>query len=103
MKGRNQDFQVLSQNADGTIIQSPDRHFPGVLIQGDSLNILFDHLMMALERLDGKTDRETFLCILKQAEAVESHLRNYETVLSSHGMRLPYDRDQNRTTAKYKH
>ncbi len=94
---------VYTQVTNNAIVRMPERKFPGVVIQGDTLSIIFDGLMSALEKIEGQVDEDAFLSILEQAEAVESHLLHYEETLLKHGIELPYYRDFDRTTQKYEH
>jgi len=100
---KTEEIEIYSDKTNSSIVRMPERRFPGVVIQGDSLSVLFHDLMSALEGAEGKVDRHTFLSILSQAEAIESHLRNYEEVLKKSGIPLPYDRDPSRSSDRFKH
>ena len=98
-----EEIEVYSRETNSGIVRMPERCFPGVVIQGDSLCIMFHDLMSALEGAEGKVDDDTFLAILEQAEAVEHHLLHYEATLKKNGIELPYVRDSERSTAEYTH
>jgi len=99
---KKEEIEVYSHDTNGAIVRMPERHFPGVVMQGDSLSTMFYDLMAALEGAEGKVDRNTFLSILEQAQAVEAHLLHYEATLRKHGIQIPYDRDPMRSTMKYR-
>lgn len=100
---KTEEIEVYSSDTNACVIRMPERQFPGVLIQGDSLSIIYEGLMAALEGVEGQVDNETFLAILEQAQDIELHLLHYEATLATHGIEIPYVRNRNRTTMKYKH
>jgi type VI protein secretion system component VasF len=71
----------------------PGRRYPGVVIQGDSLSILFDLAMGLTELLPEASDAELREVAAELAEKLFDHVRNYEAVLKEHGVALPYSRD----------
>ncbi|NUM52046.1 MAG: hypothetical protein HUU46_00230 [Candidatus Hydrogenedentes bacterium] len=97
-------IEVYSHATNACVIRMPERKFPGVVIQGDSLSINVALSIELIERLEGKVDDETFLTALRLAELLESALLHYEDVLVHHGIQLPHARDVERDTkrsAKY--
>ena len=92
---------IYAHENNSCVVQHPGRTFPGVLIQGDSLFVLFDHAMTVCECLQGKGDKETFLAALELAKLLESHVQNYEEALAEKGIRLPYSRDTGRNTDNF--
>jgi hypothetical protein len=82
--------QVLSDGGNWSIVQLPERKFPGVVVQGDSLSILVAELASALAALQaGNTvgAEDELAATLDQLSAVKRH---YEAVLGEHGIELPY-------------
>lgn len=96
-------LEVFSEATNSGIVRMPGRKFPGVVIQGDSLSILFEEALCAVEALADSKDEEAFLTALGMAEKLEQHLRGYETALTAEGINLPYNRDPARSTSKYAH
>jgi len=94
-------LEVFTEAVNSAIVRVPGRRFPGVVIQGDSLSILFNDAMTLVEELENSKDEEAFFTALLHAESLEEHLKNYEQVLKEHGIELPYFRNANRSTAKY--
>ncbi len=68
----------------------PERKYPGVVIQGDSLSILFDSALDLVKQLEGKVDEESFLGALELAESLEAHLDNYIDTLEHNEIELPF-------------
>jgi len=94
-------IEVYSEATNNAIVRMPSRSFPGVVVQGDSLSILFDDAMEILERLDPKRDEDLFFVALSLAEDLEARLKHYEAVTSKHGFPLPYVRDPTRSAARF--
>ena len=65
------------------------RHYPGVLIQGDTLKLLYDNLAEAVEEI-AKDPREGIEFITYIQEELLEHLVHYEEVLKENGIDLPY-------------
>lgn len=94
-------IEVYSHASNCCIVRMPERKFPGVVIQGDSLSNLFDRAIDLIELLEGKTDEETFLSALELAQSLEGHLLHYEETLRQHGIGLPYTRDTSKSTGPF--
>lgn len=88
----NQTAQILEIGCNGAVVQLPERQFPGIVIQGDSLSILLSDLKELKENI-GKKDAEG---IQASFDTVESHIKSrlsfYESTLAKHGIQLPYSR-----------
>jgi hypothetical protein len=94
-------IEVYSEASNNAIVRMPTRRFPGVVLQGDSLAILFAGAMDLLERLDPTREEELFYTALSLAEDLEARLKHYEAVISEHGFQLPYLRDPARSAARF--
>jgi hypothetical protein len=82
-------FTPVGNNA---VLRLPGRRFPGVLVQGDSLSILVEHVREVVERARQGSDED----LLGAAEALQDLLlaaqEKYEKALADHGIALPYVR-----------
>ena len=94
--------EVYSEVTNRAVVRVPSREFPGALVQGDSLYVLFYRAMTVVADLDGG-DEDAFLEALALAEQLESYLLHYEAVLNEHEIQIPYVRDPGLSTAKYSH
>jgi hypothetical protein len=79
------------------VLRLPLRRFPGVLIQGDSLRILWDqarYVLAALEAGEPDTEQldEARGAARDPAEGLEGRLRAYIDVLDRAGVGLPFRR-----------
>jgi hypothetical protein len=97
------ELEIFSEATNSPVVRMPSRRFPGVLIQGDSLSVLFDEAMTIVEALSESKDSEAFVTALEMAERLEAHLLHYEDTLKSHGIDFPYVRDPARSTSKHRH
>ncbi|KQU79358.1 hypothetical protein ASD00_36550 [Ensifer sp. Root31] len=82
--------ELLTESENYAVVQLPDRKFPGIVFQGDSLHSLSER-MIELHRLitSGQSDDADFeLSIM--IDDIKSILTKYERVLISKGMALPY-------------
>ncbi|KRG69329.1 DUF6959 family protein [Pseudoxanthomonas dokdonensis] len=82
---RNENVEIYSDQSNAAVIRHPGRKFPGVLIQGDTLNAL---CVQASDALGAGSDAREELEGLR--DALYSLLGHYKTVLSEHGIALPF-------------
>lgn len=79
------------------VVKLPGRRFPGVVFQGDSLNTLCADVEQAY-RLACTTSANVEL--QEQIEGILEHLKevqaDYEEVMQSHGLSLPYPKANHR-------
>ena len=88
------EIEVLSQETNAWVVQTPGRQFPAAVVQGDSLSILFNRAQSVLERA------RTCECpddeLVQEAEELRdllwARVQHYEATLRAHGITLPYDR-----------
>lgn len=84
--------KLLSRPTNYAIVQLPERAYPGVVFQGDSLNILNGRLHQVLQLLsDGQSNEasEEIKEIYKNLLAVQL---TYEKTCETHGIKIPYYR-----------
>jgi hypothetical protein len=86
-------LEMWSGEVNSAVVRVPGRRFPGVVIQGDSLSILFDLAMFVTEHLPRSTDPELCDAAEELAEKLFHHVKNYESVLGARGVSLPYARN----------
>jgi hypothetical protein len=85
----------LANSGNMPVIRNPGRVFPGVLIQGDTLAILYD-LTYGLHQLNVESlpeDDERRKASRDVVNFIAAFVREYETVLEAHDIRLPYMRE----------
>jgi hypothetical protein len=84
--------ELLSPPTNSAVVQLPGRKFPGVVVQGDTLNALIMQLTRMRELLAANHLSE----LSEELEDLRDHLAgrrsHYEIVCASHGIGLPYTR-----------
>jgi hypothetical protein len=82
--------EIYSDTANAPVMRHPSRHFPGVLIQGDSLSAICysaDEACRVVGRGQPGFDQLNDL-----RNMLQGYLAHYITVLDEHSIRLPFSR-----------
>lgn len=79
--------KLLTAPTNYAVVQLPGRNFPGVVIQGDSLNNLVQ-LLSDTQNADEPEERTG--CIAEAREILAGALKGYENVLTELNLALPY-------------
>jgi len=85
---RRQEFEVFSDQSNAVVVRHPSRQFPGCLIQGDSLSILLQSLMVVQSEADVLSE-EAAGELRDVVESLSELMSNYRAALLSHGILLP--------------
>jgi len=89
-------LEMWNEQVNSAVVRVSGRRFPGVVVQGDSLSILFDLAMFVVEHLPDASDSDVGEAANELAESLLAHLENYERVLRARGVEPPYRRDSTR-------
>ncbi len=73
------------------IVQLPERRFPGIVIQGDTMSSFLSRLKDAKSSPDPE---ERDQCLEELIESFSNLLDHYESVLEVEGYELPYARSR---------
>ncbi|MCC3595806.1 MULTISPECIES: hypothetical protein [unclassified Microcoleus] len=84
------EIKIFSYLPNSAIVQLPERIFPGIILQGDSLSILFDQAKEIYLRAKQLPDEDIQYEALMMAEVMQEYLSHYEEALKEHGLELPY-------------
>lgn len=87
------ELEVYSAASNYAVIRPPGRKFPGAVVQGDSLFILFSLARSLRDRSASLGDEDLTGDADELVELLGSRLRQYESVLDQHGIELPYARE----------
>jgi len=82
--------ELLSRPVNFAVVQLPERHFPGVVVQGDTLNALLQQLIRMSELLAASEVEELAAEIETMREQLADAAKHYESVCESRGIVLPY-------------
>lgn len=82
--------EILDPATNCAIVKLSVRRFPGVLLQGDTLNSLYVETRRALAALDPVADEAACDALQTVVERLRGCLDFYEATLLRHGYSLPY-------------
>lgn len=90
---RTETVEIYSDQTNAAVIRHPDRRFPGVLIQGDSLYSICvqadDACLAAKDQL--RSDEYAELNNLRNS--LWSYLNHYKSILGEHQIPLPFSEE----------
>jgi hypothetical protein len=82
--------QLLSRPINFAVVQLPERKFPGVVMQGDTLHSLVKEFEEMARLLDSGDAKELRARIRNVTEDLTEALQFYEKTCSERGIKLPY-------------
>lgn len=85
-------MEVLSENINCPVVRVPGRKFPGVVIQGDSLRILFDHAEEIEQFVVHNRNEEMGAAAAHLKSILSGYIEEYERTMAAHGHELPYSK-----------
>ena len=87
---RKQEIEVFSDAVNAPVMRHPGRRFPGSLIQGDSLSVLWGLARSIRDRVAGHSDEQLVGDAEELFELIHARLLGYQATLEDAGMELPY-------------
>ncbi|WP_313920227.1 hypothetical protein [Tahibacter sp.] len=87
---RTEIVEIYSDATNAAVLRHPGRHFPGVLVQGDSLYALCRQADEACEAARGVLDEDAYDELNALRNALWSYLTHYKVVLGEHEIPLPF-------------
>jgi predicted RNase H-like HicB family nuclease len=81
------DVRLLSAARNYAVVHLPQRRFPGVVVQGDSLNSLIGEVQEALAASDPQERGAILTAVVERLREVQAH---YEMALERESIPLPY-------------
>lgn len=84
--------ELLSRPTNFAIVQLPERNYPGVVVQGDTLNGLVNQLIQMGTLLATNQLEELSQEIESTREQLLEALTHYESVCNARGIILPYQK-----------
>lgn len=84
--------EVYSDTTNRAVMRHPDRHFPGALIQGDTLYGLCKAADAACDAARKEGCEVSLAEMNRVRNALWDHLNHYTDVLSEHGLPIPFSR-----------
>jgi hypothetical protein len=84
------EIEVYAQDSNIAVVRMPGRRFPGIVVQGDSLSILYGLATSILNHASVTDNLELVDEARELRELLENRLKFYETILQKHSINLPY-------------
>jgi hypothetical protein len=84
------ELEVYSQSIDRGIVKMPSQSFPGLLLQGETLNTLLKLAQTAHEKSQTTNDTELIDTSRELMESIQKLVSHYEATLNKHNIPLPY-------------
>lgn len=88
--------ELLTAQMNNAVLRLPERRYPGVLVQGDTLASLADLACMIERMLPPDADASLVEHTQELRERLDGMLRFYEVTLEAAGIQLPYARNTHR-------
>jgi hypothetical protein len=85
---RIENVEIFSDQANAPVLRHPDRSYPGVLVQGDTLFSLCSRADLACEKVGRGGPGYEELNQLRNT--LWSLLNHYKSTLTEHGIQLPF-------------
>jgi len=86
-------IEIYSDTTNNAIMRHPDRKFPGLLIQGDTLHAICRSLDETCSQTRGKIDDEVYSSLNELRNGFWDRLKHYRNTLELHGIELPFNSD----------
>jgi hypothetical protein len=84
------EVEVYSDATNAAVMRHPGRHFPGVLVQGDTLSNMCRSIDDACAAARGRIDADAYLDLNELRNHLRELLGHYKIVLQEHNIRLPF-------------
>jgi hypothetical protein len=84
------EVEIFTTQASNPIIKLPFRKYPGVVIQGDTLRILYCAARELNKSCKAGRQQEAEDLAAEIMQILEGHMSFYETTLRQYGLDLPY-------------
>jgi hypothetical protein len=82
--------EIYSDAGNNAVMRHPDRRFPGVLVQGDSLYSMCRTVDEICSKARERLDHETYESLNDLRKDLWARLNHYKIVLSNHNISLPF-------------
>lgn len=87
---RKEEVEIYADDSNYAVMKHPGRHFPGSLVQGDSLYALCVEADEACHELKEKNYSDAYEALNSLRNSLWDRLSHYKGVLAEHDIRLPF-------------
>ena len=84
------EIEILSESPNCPVVRIPGRKFPGIVVQGDSLKILLDHIIEIEELSSQYSDGEVSAAVAHLKSILVGYIEEFQSTMKSHMHSLPY-------------
>jgi hypothetical protein len=84
------EIEVFSDAINAAIIRMPGRHFPGIVVQGDTLFELYRQVKSLADLLKSIDDENLADEAMELSDNVERLYQHYRSVMKVHNLELPF-------------
>lgn len=84
------ELDIITDTTNAAVVRMPGRKFPGIVLQGDSLNYLRVLAVDLKRRLAGVEDEDLDDTMEELEALLQGYARAYEAALEGEGIELPY-------------
>jgi hypothetical protein len=88
---RTDTVEIYSDQTNAAVLRHPQRKFPGVLIQGDSLHALCRQTDDILADADSLRGTDAYDDLSDLGDRLRDYLRHYKVVMEEHRLPLPFN------------
>ncbi|WP_437805223.1 DUF6959 family protein [Sorangium sp. So ce1078] len=88
------EIDVVTDTTNTAVVRMPGRRFPGIVMQGDSLNYLRVLAVDLKRRLAGLEDEDLADTMDELETLLQGYARAYEASLEREGIELPYPKPE---------
>lgn len=80
--------EIYSDKTNAAILRHPDRQYPGLLLQGDTLHILCYKMDLAMSKIDRNS--ASYEELNEVRNSIWDLKNHYKSVLVEHGIPMPF-------------
>lgn len=91
---RTETVEICSDATNAAVMRHPERNFPGVLIQGDTLHSICSRVDDICASARSELGEETYLELNELRNHLWDLLRHYKVVLTEHEIPIPFSEDK---------
>jgi hypothetical protein len=84
------ELEVYSQSINRGVVKMPSQHFPGLVVQGETLSTLTKLARAVNEKSQQTANTELIDISHELMDSLQKLLAHYESTLSRHNIPLPY-------------
>ncbi len=81
---------IIATSGNISIVKLTERHFPGILIQGDTMNVLFGDIQEMLEEIQSDNIETGTEIAIDIEQKIRDWILFYQITLKNNGYEIPF-------------